>query len=393
MHKVGWHLGNTVPISDNSWTIMSRVPPAAITFITGEKISSDDMKRILDISPGCHFFYRPYFAPSDNPVNYQSYIDAVCSMLDANNASYWEFVPEPQRHLQLWNEPNMPEWCSQWEGFGDQTEDMVRFNDWFCKAYRQVKETNPTFKIGFTPLTPGNRDVFFPYSPDPENVPYYMHGPEVSHPDPTPEEIQAAILSGPCYEALTLADEYMAHIYVINDAEHQIYQPCYGLRFMEYARFFPKPMDIWIPENGIGGLPSNWILWYQLLDQFPEVKGTSIWRLEWEVRDPDSGMIQALREWVESPPIPPPPPPPPPPPSDPDEISLALRHCAWNEAGIAYNPDAAFAVYARDFVLGAPVTNEVDLVIGDVMYRLQGYMRGIVYAIAGQWDQVRHIIW
>ena len=146
MHKVGWHLGNTVPISSDSWKIMSYVPPAAICFITGEHVGSDELKRILDISPGCHIIYRPYFAPSDKVLDYQGYINAVCSMIDENNESFWGFVPEAQRHLQVWNEQNMP-WWSQWEGFGDTAEDMVRFNDWFCKAYAQLKAANPTFRI------------------------------------------------------------------------------------------------------------------------------------------------------------------------------------------------------------------------------------------------------
>jgi hypothetical protein len=391
-HKVGWHMGNTVPISQNSWKILGYVPPAAITFITGEKITSDDMKRILDISPECHFFYRPYFAPSDKPWHYQSYIEAICSMLDTGNASYWEFVPEPQRHLQLWNEQNMPRW-SQWEGFGDTVEDMLRFNEWFCKGYHQVKEVNPTFKIGYTPLTPGNRDVFFPYSPDPEGIPYYMHGPEASKPGPTEAEIRAAILSGPCYEALSLADEYYAHIYVINDAANQMHELAYGCRFVQYARFFPKLMDIWIPENGIGGDGENWKLWYQLLNHYPEVKGTSIWRLEFEVRDPGSSMVQALKQWVETPQPEPEPEPEPEPGPDPGELTLILRHTAWNEAGISYNPEAAFALYARDWELGAPITNEMDIIVGGVLYRLQGYMEGIVYAEVDKWDQIDYIVW
>jgi len=364
---------------------MSYVPPASITFITGELIGSDELKRILDISPECHIIYRPYFAPSDNVLDYQNYINAVCSMIDENNESFWGFVPEAQRHLQMWNEPNMPRW-SQWEGFGDSVDDMLRFNDWFCKAYAELKTANPTFKIGFTPLTPGNRDVFFPDSPDPENVPYYMHGPEAARPSPSPDDIQAAIRSGPCYEALTLADEYYAHIYVINDAEHQIYERCYGLRFLEYDRFFPKPMNIWIPENGIGGPAYNWVRWYDLLNKYPDVKGTSIWRLEWEVRDPDSDMVQTLKRYVESwlPPEPPP---------EPDDLELALRHRAWNERDIAYNPDAAFAAYATGYNLGGPLTNEVDLETGGLTYRLQGYVGGIVYAEVGKWDQTTHIAW
>jgi hypothetical protein len=376
LHKVGWHLGNTVPISSRSWDIMRRVPPVAVAFVTGEKIQSDDLKRILEINSGCHFFYRPYFAPSSEAAAYQGYIDAVASMIGDDNRSYWEFVPESQRHLQMWNEPNMPR-HSQWEGFGSQTDDMIRFNDWFCKAYRQLKEANPTFKIGFTPLTPGNRDAYF--RTDPEGVPYYMHGPEAAKEDPAMEEIAAAIRSGPCLEALNLADEYLAHIYVVNDAENQIYRWCYGLRFLQYARFFPKPMDIWITENGIGYPSSNWRLWYELLQSYPQVKGTSIWMLEHEA--PTEETLRVLRAFIEvleeEPPLP----------------IEAIRNAAWNAAEIAYNPDAAFFTYAQDNNLGRPVTNEVDEESGSVVYRLQGFDDGIVFAKVGDWGNVQHVDW
>lgn len=301
MHKVGWHLGNVHPISGGDWSVISAVPPASITFICGEAIGGDQIREILKISPQCHIFMRAYYPPSDREQDFLNYLHGLKALIAPGN---WEIIPEGQRHLQIFNEQNMPHTApvghptDQWEGFGPSVEAMERFNRWFCIAYDELKAVNPTWKIGFSPLTPGNRDAYF--RTDPENVPYYMHGLEASKENPSPEEIRAAIRSGPCYEALMRADEYLAHIYVINDAEHQMYELWAGLRFVQYAKFFPKPMDIWIMENGIGGQAQNWVRWFKLLDNYPEVKGTGIWILGHIIRSDGHPVVQALRNYVNS---------------------------------------------------------------------------------------------
>jgi PKD repeat protein len=283
------------------WGVIRAVPPASITFISGEGISGGDIGRILEISPQCHIFMRPYYPPSDREQDFRNYLNGLKDLIAPGN---WEFIPEGQRHLQIFNEQNMPHTApvghptDQWEGFGPSVEAMERFNRWFCTAYDELKAVNPTWKIGFSPLTPGNRDAFF--RTDPENVPYYMHGPEAAKENPTPQEIRAAIKSGPCLEALKRADEYMAHIYVINDAEHQMFELWAGLRFVQYARFFPKPMDIWITENGIGGDERNWVRWFELLDKYPEVKGTCIWILGHIIRSAGDPQVKELKKYVRS---------------------------------------------------------------------------------------------
>lgn len=306
MHKVGWHLGNARPMGGGDWSVIRAVPPASITFLSGEAISGNDIRRILEISPQCHIFMRPYYVPSDREQDFLNYLKDLKALIAPGN---WELIPEGQRHLQIFNEQNMPHTApvdhptDQWEGFGPSVEAMERFNRWFCIAYDELKAVNPVWKIGFSPLTPGNRDAFF--RTDPENVPYYMHGPEAAKENPSPEEIRAAIKSGPCYEALKRADEYMAHIYVINDAERQMYELWAGLRFVQYAKFFPKPMDIWITENGIGGQTRNWVRWFELLDNYPEVKGTCIWILGHIIRSSGNPQVKELRKYVDS--LPPPP--------------------------------------------------------------------------------------
>lgn len=301
MHKVGWHLGNAHPMGGGDWSVVQAVPPASVTFLSGEAIGGNEIRRILQISPQCHIFVRPYYPPSDKEQDFLNYLKGLKALIAPGN---WDMIPEGQRHLQIFNEQNMPHTApvghptDQWEGFGPSVEAMRRFNRWFCTAYDELKAVNPTWKIGFSPLTPGNRDAWF--RTDPENVPYYMHGPEAAHENPTPEEIRAAIRSGPCLEALKRADEYLAHIYVLNEAEQQMLEIWAGLRFVQYAKFFPKPMDIWITENGIGGHSQNWVRWFQLLDNYPEVKGTCIWILGHIIRSDGDPSVKALRPYVNS---------------------------------------------------------------------------------------------
>jgi len=303
-HKVGWHLGNARPMGAGDWSVIGAVPPSSVVFLSGEAIGGDDIRRILEISPDAHIFMRAHFPPSDKEEDFRLYLKGVKALIAPGN---WEFIPEERRHLQIFNEPNMPHTTpldhpdDQWEGFGPSLEGMERLNRWFVTAYDELKAVNPTWKIGFPPLTAGNRDVYI--RTDPEDVPYYMHGPEAAKENPSPEEIQAAIESGPCYEALMRADEYLVHVYVLNDAEHQMFELWAGLRFVQYAKFFPKPMDIWITELGIGGDESNWVRWFQLLDNYPEVKGTGIWILGHIIRSDGDSTVQALREYVNSLPV------------------------------------------------------------------------------------------
>lgn len=68
-----------------------------------------------------------------------------------------------------------------------------------------------------------------------------------------------------------------------------------------------------------------------------------------------------------------------------------IRNAAWALRCIPYNPDAAFAKYAREHGLGAPLTIEA---YGQVDgYALQAFVGGIVYAKVGDWENVAHIDW
>lgn len=67
----------------------------------------------------------------------------------------------------------------------------------------------------------------------------------------------------------------------------------------------------------------------------------------------------------------------------------AIRNAAWQAVGIAFNPEAAFGLKARELVLGNPVTNEFD--VGE--YRAQGFAYGILWAKVGDWANVKVMEW
>jgi hypothetical protein len=67
----------------------------------------------------------------------------------------------------------------------------------------------------------------------------------------------------------------------------------------------------------------------------------------------------------------------------------AIRNAAWSQLGIPYNPDAAFAKFARQQGMGNPVTTEFDI----SGYRAQGFTGGILYAKIGDWANIQILAW
>lgn len=74
-------------------------------------------------------------------------------------------------------------------------------------------------------------------------------------------------------------------------------------------------------------------------------------------------------------------------------METALRNAAWGAAGIAYNPEAAFSRFARTNKLGVPLTNEFDVTVSGVAYRVQGFAGAIVYARLGDWANIKSLVW
>jgi hypothetical protein len=74
-------------------------------------------------------------------------------------------------------------------------------------------------------------------------------------------------------------------------------------------------------------------------------------------------------------------------------LEETVRFMAWDEAGINYNPDAAFAKYARAHSLGKPETNEFDFEHQGVSYRGQGSSQKIIYCRVGDWANIQELAW
>jgi hypothetical protein len=76
-----------------------------------------------------------------------------------------------------------------------------------------------------------------------------------------------------------------------------------------------------------------------------------------------------------------------------EDVVNEIRNAAWAALypanGVNYNPNAAFARYARDNKMGAPCTQEKNY----KEFRYQGYTTGIVCARVGQWNQIIIIPW
>jgi len=264
------------------WEILRRVPPRMITFLPGERVTRNDIQEILQRSPDCHVYMRPYITPQD--MSRGEAIERYIQEIIAHCRAFEPVIPPGQRHLHPFNEQNMPRW-SGWEGFGPEPEMMALFDRQFCTVYHGVKAACPSWQIGWSPLTIGNRDCWF--EGDPIGL-YYMHGPEGCVEQPTPETRRRAILSGPCYQSLLLADEYCAHVY-IHWSRGSCTNIAYGMRARRYWEWLPKPMPIWITESGFPGRQGmqevpwamdDLIEWERLLVQnVPAVRGHSLWIL------------------------------------------------------------------------------------------------------------------
>jgi len=389
---IGFHLGNEGPITDQDRQIMAMVPPACVCFLPGQSIPAKNergwlgIQGLLAMYPWLHVHMRPYFAPSraTDPGEPQRYIDDCKRFMD----DFGAVIPVGQRHLQPWNEQNQPRRPECWEGFGDQLDDMRRFDDWFCQLYWALKGHDSTWRIGWTPLTPGNRDVWF--AGDAVGH-YYMHGPEGCTASPN---VAQAIASGPCRASLALADEYYAHIY-LHDAPDAWKNPAYGGRHTRLAKFLPKAMDIWILEAGFPGrvhLDAPWamdalIAWLGTLSASPRVRSAALWMLgtNWGSMWYPNGTIrpelQKLKAWAAgqgSAPDAPAMPGPQPPQSGFSEAWLAEAR----KQKVRFNPNAALSVaisaagqlpLAQEWI-DAGVTYQWGLDLGRLMWHLWSWM-------------------
>ena len=351
----GFHACNVNALTGRDRDILRMTEAGCVTFLTDGSFTTDDVKWMLSINPNCHFFLREYFDPNRIGDRHdRSTWDYTCLAKYYNECretlvKYVPHIPQGQLHFQFFNEQNMPTWA-QWEGFGDTPDDMKQFNMCFVTAVQHLRLYFPNVKYGLTPLTPGNRDVWF--EGDQWNAHYYLHGSEAAIPNASQGEIWAARESCLCKEAIEIADEYYFHIYVHETHDPAgkyiaVNHPAYGLRYLTFLRFLPEK-PFWILECGYPN-ESMWITdarlldWFKLLDrQVCRPDGVTFWVLgekeDWGNVFSPGGVIRPFvydlkkylneREEIDQGASLPPSPLPP----HPTEIEILSQHDAFNAA-------------------------------------------------------------
>lgn len=76
-----------------------------------------------------------------------------------------------------------------------------------------------------------------------------------------------------------------------------------------------------------------------------------------------------------------------------EDVENEILKAAWSAMRVPYNALAAFPRAARASNLGAPLSQERDIVIGGVTYRYQPFAGGVVYAKVGDWGNVKVLAW
>lgn len=248
----GVHLGNACILSALDRRVVSMLHPGCVVLrpdyaLDKQPVTVADIAWILSVVPDCHVILRPQVTAllSSSDAGCRQYISAVVGMLD----DWLRVVPARQLHIQLWNEPNVPP-ASGGTGFGDTEAGMLRLNSMFSEGYRRIKERAPEVRVGFPPLAPRYRDCWFPGDASGR---YYLHGTSGCRGTETmtASDRSAALSSGPCFGALTMADEVYAHTFVHNrDGVLSCWNhAAYGRRYEALRYWWPnKPM--WITEYG-----------------------------------------------------------------------------------------------------------------------------------------------
>lgn len=289
--KLGWHAGNTSPFTNNDWALMRALPPQMLVFLphyamSAQATTPDEIGKVQALYPYCEYFVRPYMDPkiflAEGIGCLNRFSDAICEMIER----YLQVIPAAQFHLQIFNEQNMPEWVGVgrgYEGFGTEPEQIKKFSLWYNTLFDSIQKVYPKIPIGWSPLTPGNFDVWFEGD---QVAPYYMHGREGCRWPVTESQRQTAIQQALCASSLRRAYEHYSHVYIHN-AEDAWSKPHYGLRYERELFFSPTETQTWITE---GGFPTEFHMnlpwaekslleWLQLLEQRGTVAGVAFWML------------------------------------------------------------------------------------------------------------------
>jgi hypothetical protein len=286
---MGVHLASGCVLSATDRRVIAMLHPGCVVVrpnyaLDTQPVALTDIAWILSVVPDCHIILRPQVTAllSSSDAGCRQYVGAVVNVLP----TWISVVPSGQLHVQLWNEPNVPV-PGGGTGFGNTETDMLRFNSMFAEGYRRVKERYAQVLVGFPPLGPGNRDVWFPGDAAGR---YYLHGTSGCRgvESMTANDWNLARGGGPCYEALSLADEVYAHVYAHNrDGVLACWShAAYGRRF-EALRYWCPTKPMWITEYGF---PSRQVLEQSgsqallshanyMVSQIPFVQSAALWTL------------------------------------------------------------------------------------------------------------------
>jgi hypothetical protein len=286
---MGVHLASGCVLSATDRRVIAMLHPGCVVVrpnyaLDTQPVALTDIAWILSVVPDCHIILRPQVTAllSSSDAGCRQYVEAVVNVLP----TWISVVPSGQLHVQLWNEPNVPV-PGGGTGFGNTETDMLRFNSMFAEGYRRVKERYAQVLVGFPPLGPGNRDVWFPGDAAGR---YYLHGTSGCRgaESMTANDWNLARGGGPCYEALSLADEVYAHVYAHNrDGVLACWShAAYGRRF-EALRYWCPTKPMWITEYGF---PSRQVLEQSgsqallshanyMVSQIPFVQSAALWTL------------------------------------------------------------------------------------------------------------------
>jgi len=76
-----------------------------------------------------------------------------------------------------------------------------------------------------------------------------------------------------------------------------------------------------------------------------------------------------------------------------DNLTDALRNPGYRFLQVPRNEGAALLKYARAQDLGAAITPEFFVDFEGTTYCCQGFAQALVYAVKGQWGDVKHLDW